>query len=596
MVQSKVLFRSAGIAVIIFELILAWVYYLERTTCFDSAWFSWLFVFNGYPTSFLGRYGALSTQVPPVLALHAGLGLSSVLRIYSLSAVLLPATIWWLVVFRLKDEAVGLAIALVMCVGMGLTFYYGSSELNQGLVWCLLTWALLRRLLRTRRTSVAWVLLMLANVWTSFHHPVLLIPTGYLCVMEWIRAGRPLDHRWAVLALCILGWFIIRIKLIAVNAYEQDRMPGITELLVPMKALNGLWSTQYLLEQLGRFKAYWVLSLVVLLATVQDRAWASGLWTLGWTLCSTWLVLVTDQEQRSPMMLENFYPMLSVAVCVHAALAMEGVGQASKRYRSWVIPLVIALALLQVFRAHQIVTDKVAYNERMTRSLARNGVRKAIMTSRVLPGPVVFNSWALAFETALVSAVHGPQHAVTIFAAPDPSAFMERSRVTGAFLGPTWEPVWFGSQNLRKRYFDLPDSGYTVITHAAAADAARPTRGSMELLGPEGVVVLPPSPVGYVTIRLRDLSGRGLQALDARGAATMLRTRVLPDAGDGIPVCDDRTPLERDLLPGHELMQGLIIGRPRTSGRYRVEVELEVAGRSTGIRTSFVAEARRFGL
>lgn len=591
MVQSKVLFRSAGIAVIIFELILAWVYYLERTTCFDSAWFSWLFVFNGYPTSFLGRYGALSTQVPPVLALHAGLGLSSVLRIYSLSAVLLPATIWWLVVFRLKDEAVGLAIALVMCVGMGLTFYYGSSELNQGLVWCLLTWALLRRLLRTQRSGAAWIWLMLANIWTSFHHPVLLIPTGYLCVMEWIRAGRPLDRRWAVLALCIFGWFIIRIELIAVNAYEQDRMPGITELLVPMRALKGLWSTQYLLEQLGRFKAYWVLSLVVLLSTVQNRAWAPGLWTLGWTLCSTWLVLVTDQEQRSPMMLENFYPMLSVAVCVHAALAMEGVGQALKGYRPWVIPLVIALALLQVFRAHQIVTDKVAYNERMTRSLARNGVRKAIMTSRVLPGPVVFNSWALAFETALVSAVHGPQHAVTIFAAPDPSAFMERSRVTGAFLGPEWEPVWFNTASLDREYFDLPDGPYTPITGPALTQVPYAGVGLMPC---RSAIVLPPWPRTQVELVLNVPPSCVLHALDSSGQPLQFHAILRREDGALVAECDDYTPFERD-VGGVDTM-GVIIGRPHEPGRYRVEVELEVAGRPTGIRTSFVAEARRFGL
>lgn len=66
--------------------------------------------------------------------------------------------------------------------------------------------------------------------------------------------------------------------------------------------------------------------------------------------------------------------------------------------------------------------------------------------------------------------------------------------------------------------------------------------------------------------------------------------------GWAAPATEDRTPHERDLPSGERHVQGLIVGRPHEPGRYRVEVELEVAGRPTGIRTSFVAEARRFGL
>jgi hypothetical protein len=166
----------------------------------------------------------------------------------------------------------------------------------------------------------------------------------------------------------------------------------------------------------------------------------------------------------------------------------------------------------------------------------------------------------------------------------------------GAFLGPTWEPVWFGSQNLRKRYFDLPDDGYTLITHRRYAGDPLPDESDVAMEPADTVVWMPPSPVAYTHIHMRSLNGMYVPALDEHGAAVMLVARTYAGDDDTTPLTEDRTPKDRDLRPGGTSIQGLIIGRPRSPGRFRVEVELEVAGRPTGIRTTFIAEARRFGL
>jgi hypothetical protein len=208
----------------------------------------------------------------------------------------------------------------------------------------------------------------------------------------------------------------------------------------------------------------------------------------------------------------------------------------------------------------------------------------------------VYSHWALAFETALISGIDGPTDAVTVFVDDDLSRYEAPMQARGAFLGPTWEPVWFGSQNLRKRYFDLPDEGYTLITHQRYAGDPHPGDKDVSLAPVEPEVWMPPSPVAYTHIRMRSHGGMYVPALNEHGTAVMLMARTYALDDETTPLTEDRTPMERDLRPGATFEQGLIIGRPHEPGRYRVEVELEVAGRPTGIRTSFVAEARRFGL
>lgn len=589
--------RLIGAVVLTGLLCLAWCYYLERTACFDSAWFSWLMIDSGMPTSALGRYASWTAQLLPVWLVHQEAPLSTVLLAYSICLMLVHVAIFLVIACGLRDERGAVALPITLVTGLHLMFYYGVSELNQGLSFTVLVWYLLRRTRKEEDRWWAWALaLVVLNAWTSFHHPVLLLPLMFIIGLEALRGAPWPQRRWWWLSAACVGWYAVRISLFTGSSYEQERMPGLADVLGNLGNLSELPSTRYLLSVWTKFKAFLLLLPITLLLLLRSRGWATLAWLVLWMAGTLLLILITDRNQGSPVLFENFYPLLALAVAVTFADKLADLQGRERRIGMVAFGGIAMLGLVQVERAHHPFTMKVEHAQHLTQQLHSDGVRKAIASNATLPWAVVWSHWAFAFETALISGIDGPTAATTVFVDNDITRYEQPMRATGALLGPTWEPVWFGSQNLRKRYFDLPDSGYTVIAHAAAADAARPTRGSMELLGPEGVVVLPPSPVGYVTIRLRDLSGRGLQALDARGAATMLRTRVLPDAGDGIPVCDDRTPLERDLLPGHELMQGLIIGRPRTSGRYRVEVELEVAGRPTGIRTSFVAEARRFGL
>lgn len=589
--------RLIGAVVLAGLLCLAWVHYLERTACFDSAWFSWLMIDSGMPTSALGRYASWTAQLLPVWLVHQEAPLGTVLRAYSICLMLVHVAIFLVIAYRLRDERGAVALPITLVSGLHLMFYYGVSELNQGLSFTVLVWCLLRRARGQEARWWTWaVALVMVNAWTSLHHPVLLLPLLFIIGLEALRGGAWPQRRWWWLSAACVGWYVVRIGLFTGSGYEQERMPGLADVLGNLGNLSELPSTRYLLTVWPKFKAFLLLLPITLLLLLRGRAWATLAWLVLWMAGTLVLILITDRRQGSPVLFENFYPLLALAVAVTFADKLADLQGRERRIGMAAFGGIAVLGLVQVERAHHPFTMKVEHAQHLTQQLHSDGVRKAIAPDAALPWAVVWSHWAFAFETALISGIDGPADAVTVFVDRELRRYEGPMQVPGAFLGPTWEPFWFGTGNLRKAYFDLPEGAYAPIAHRAATGEPAPVPGGLVVQGPEGPVVLPPSPVGYVTIRLRDLSGRGLHALDARGTWTMIRARVFPGVGDGPPVCDDRTPLERDLPPGHELVQGLIIGRPHEPGRYRVEVELEVAGRPTGIRTSFVAEARRFGL
>ena len=586
--------RTPGLLVLAVLLFLSWRHYLERTACFDSAWFSWLMIDSGGPVSALGRYASWTAQLVPVLLIHQEAPLEAVLRSYSLCLMLMHVAVFVVAAFALRDERAAVALPLTLVTGLHLMFYYGVSELNQGLSFTMLVWVLLRRALAAERHNVLWgIALALVSTWTSFHHPVMLLPLVYLLGLEALRTGAMPKRRWWVLCTVLLGWYVLRIKLLTVSSYEDARMPALGDVFQGIVQLADLGSTQYLLSVGLKFKPFILLLAATLVLLVQRRLWWRMAWLLAWLAGTMVLILVTDRDQRSPVLLENFYPLPAMAVAVtFADLLHASAGRTRTRLQVF-CTVVAALGLFQVERAHHGVSAKVEHARHLTRQLRDEGIRKAIGERSTLPWAVVYSHWAFAFETALISGIEGPAKAVTVFVDEDLHRYDVSMQEPGIFLGPTWEPRWFGTGNLRKAYFDLPSGAYVPITQRAAAGAGHPAQLSIE--GPAATVLLPPTPVGYATIRLKDAAGHGLRALDADGSPVTLRVRVFP-ANGGPALNDDRTPLERDLPPGRTLAVGVIIGRPRAPGRYRVEVELEVAGRPTGVRTSFPAEARRFGL
>ncbi len=564
-----------GLLVFGFQAFLAWRFHLERTATADSAFFSFLMLDSGGPVEALGRYGSYLAQLLPLALIHLKAPLAVVLKGYSLSFVLLDVTVFLVLALRLKDREAGIALPLVKTVAFHYTFYYGISELNQGLTLMVLAWALLKRFLDhgARRTGTGLAILAL-TVWSSFYHQLLVFPLAFVLALECVRLKLWRDRWFWATALVLLGWFAVRILFFTRSSYEAQRMPSVEELFHYGGTLSDLGSTQHLLRVFPKFKAFLLLVVITIGLAVRDRAFLLLAGTVIMSAGFLVLVLITDRDGASPNIYENYYTVQGFFWAVLFARLASSIERPG-----FLVPAiaagVLALGGLQIWRAHALLTAHVRYAERITDTLRARGAHKAIGHPLNFPWAYAWGEWPLAMETALVSAQRSPGEAATVFTSDDPARFDSVMTLPYTFLGPNWNPVWFTTDHFPKAQLHFPRQAYVPLNSVMpdsveARIAAKDIR--LELLTPE--LTLAHDRFTVAELRITNRSAETLGSILESGVPMRLAYHLLAPDGTMIQWEGFRTELEIDLPPGGSHVQGLVIERPLERGTYLLRIDL----------------------
>lgn len=551
----------------------AWKYYLERTACFDSAFFSWLLFDKGLPVSVLGRYGSWIPQLLPVTLIHMGASLETILRSYSMAFIAFHALIFAVLAFGLKDKKATYALPIVLTAGFHYMFYYGISELYQGLSLTLLLWALVTKAVEAAdpRELRTWVILAaLLNVWVSFYHQLLVLPLFFVLVIDAIPADRKRRLRLMWIGAVLLVWYVIRIKGMAASTYEESRMPKLDDMLQFSKDLGALNSTVYFLSVWTKFKALLLLMVVASGLAVWRRAWLQLVWTAAFTTGFMVLVLIVDRDGMSPVIYENYYPVIGL---VWVVLFLSIVPDTSSHLlRSSVLMLVCGLGLLQIHRGHYRISEKVAYAKRITAFQAEQGSRKSVVAYHNYPWTYALGHWPAGMESALCSSVQGPDRSGAIFVSDDVALLDTIMHRQDQFLGPSWAPTWFGLKKLDPRYFRFTmDVGYV---HANTWVPEFP-QNELVVTIPDGPYRLVPDRFTVIPIGLTNGSGSLMPSTRPDGVPCRMKYELRRSDGSVYQESSVFSDLETDIPPGSTYAQGLVIERPVDVGTYTVKARLE---------------------
>ena len=562
----------------------AWHYYLERTACFDSAFFSWLMIDAGEPISVLGRYGTWLPQLLPVALIELGQPLEFVLRSYSISFILFHGLVFYLIAFRLKDGPATLAFPLTLTAAFHYMFYYGISELYQGLSLTVLLWVLLRRAWSVG-SSMWWsVGVFLLNVIISFYHQLLVLPLVFLLVYVALEDGRWRDRKVWVLSGALVLWYLLRIALMTKSSYEEARMPKMADFLTYPFRLKELNSTVYFLMVWTKFKALLLILAVGAGMAVINRSWVRSIWAVAFSIGFIVLILIVDRDGMAPVIYENYYPVVGLVWCIF--FATEAVAMAGRwtRFIIGTAALASALGLLQIHRGHYRLSDRVEYAQRITAYQAQHGARKSLVRFDNYPWTYALVHWAVGFESVLCSAVEGPRKAATIFVSDKVALLDTIVSDKQQFLGPDWEPLWFGIPNLEKRYFDLPtDIGYTW----ANTNDPDPQLEFLRIKGPEKPYRMVPDRFTVVPITLYNSGSQRFASCGQNGKPLQFTYELMRQDGTVYQESGIRSSMETDLIPGSFYDQGLVIERPVVNGRYTVHARLMFEGERSGPEVVF---------
>jgi hypothetical protein len=565
----------------------AWTFYLERTACFDSAFFSWLLIDVEVPVSVLGRIGSWIPQVLPVALIRHGSSLELVLRSYSMSLFGVHVLVFAVLVLWSRDRKAIYALPVMLTAGFHYMFYYGISELYQGLSLTVLLWVLLRRAAGALTTpTFRWygLIAVLLSIWISFYHQLLILPIGFLLVNELIPRDRKGRQRIVLLGLIIGVWFVVRIKTMGTSSYEQSRMPSFSDLIHYGGQWCSLNSTIYLLMVWTKFKAMILLVTVAFVAGLWRRAWLHTAWTLLFSVLFLLLVLVVDRDGMASTIYENYYPVLGLVWVVHLLTVLDGMSLWEVRLRKGVFLSVCMLGLLQIYQGHFRMSAKVAYNQRLTSFWHQQDRSKLLVSASNYPWNYTLGEWALGMESALTSAIQGPQATATMFVSLEQTLLDTIGPKKEQFLGPTWSPLWFGIPALDQRYFNLPtDTGYISVNTCSKGFPYE----QLELRPPSTPIRLGPDRYTVIPILIHNPTAMLMPSCTERDSPVRLSYRLfLPDGteylkGGGLSA------LETDIPPGMTYQQGLVMERPKEHGRYWVIADVVVDGQTFGKYATF---------
>lgn len=440
--------------------ILALLHWRERVVHVDSALQIFKWVQNGGVEVEAHRYTAVLPQLVVKLFRLMGAPLPMLLATASAMHVLVSWSIYALAAHMLRVPWVAAAAAMAAVLCTRLTFYGIVLEANYLTSYPFLLAAVVAGpLVQGTRGSMA--LAMAALLMVLLVHPLGFLVAGYVLLV--LALTHP-SVRIACVALAgvALLWGIVGRSLLPPSGYES----GLYDAALKGWGDPASWSASPALDFLVRhswrdtalYLPAWALLALTIVVLLGRRAWHLAIVVGAGSVGLVMLNIVTYQQGETAMMMEkNFLPLAALI----ALPLMHEVARRHPRTRVAAF-LGFALVLFVQFRvisfASRPVGERYAAIERLVHDQRELGVTKAIVPPDELSRRGIGVTWALPFETLLVSALEGREQQVTAVSADHASGI---ERTTGLYLMP-WT-MDLPLDRLDGRYFIPAEGPYRYL-------------------------------------------------------------------------------------------------------------------------------------
>jgi hypothetical protein len=558
-------------------LYISWTFFKERVLAFDPSFFSFLMIDQKDFSIALGRWGSVFSQILPLLALKSHCSLITFLRLFSIAPIINYFIIFLVITLGLKNYRAAVVLMLSLCLAFRHAFYYTTAELYLGIALSVLIWALIapeNGYSSKRNKNIATIATLLLVYVCSYLHQLTLFTIVFVIAAEMLGSKRLKDKQlWLLLGITVV-WYLIRIYLLTSSDYEKEKMPSAAVFIEQIPNLRYLPSTIYFKH--FAFKQMWPLFLAFCIGWIyllKIKNWLYFIFLPVYSIGFLILILITYYKGESPLMYENYYTLFGLFAGLPLVYVLFENFTLS---RSIIISAIfIAVSTIGIYKAHAILTKRVEYLDRLVSYGKTRPGKKFMISTRNFPWQVGWVHWAVPFETALYSALEGPDNARTFFVAEDMNEYNDLINKENIFLGPSWAVTWFGSDKLNPDYFHFPSTGYEKLSTEQTDTTFHEQEFNKNniLINPvKDIYYSDPDSFVVVPIKITNLLGKKLCSTAAGEHPTYLSYHVYDQDRKLIRADGKRTPLEVDIL--NEYVQGLEVILPEKKGDYTIVVDL----------------------
>lgn len=455
--QIQIIGCFCFIASFIFSLL----FYKERTVFTDIAFHIFQITKDGSFAIQNNRFGAVFTQLIPLLAVKIGASLNTVMLLYSLSFIIYYFIIFCICVFLLKQSRHGLLLILFLVLFTSHTFYWIQSELPQGLAFIILIFAIYTRYEDEISANAIWrICFAVLIMFLAFFHPLLIVPLFFILTYLWLkRTQRSVMIYYVLLLSLFLFTTFVKSVIFPTSGYEASALSGLGNFIRLFPDYLNLYSNKNFLENCIRL--YYFIPLVFLLNCIyylKNKFLREFLLLSILFVGYLMLVNISYFEVKMDFYIENLYLPLTIIILV--PFIFEVLPSYPEVYRTTIIFIIIAVGFIRIYSTGNIYSSRLTWQQNL---LDKNPDKKMFIDSKVVPMDTLITAWGTPYEFWLLSTAETGNSA-SVFVVQDSiqNFFNYLPENNTAFF--TFEKYEYAELNDGK-YFNFNDtSRYKIIT------------------------------------------------------------------------------------------------------------------------------------
>ena len=379
-------------------------FYKERAFFLDLSFVLYLVIKDNSLPIQVNRFVSFFTQGAAYTAMKLGLPLENIAQLYSLSFVVFQFLIFLIILKLVKDKATALGLVLFNTLMMTHSFYWTANELMQGMAILFLFFGLLNKSLSAsnRKKYLIHIVSLGALITCCFAHPLLNIPLAFGLIFFMLRQPKKVKTFGAYFVLLILIYFF-KLKFFS-NYYDNAAMSGVANFF----DLYPNYYTESMQSFFGYLiKDYCFLSLALIGCTIfylLEKKFLRLTLVLLASVLFALLINVTYAKGAHQFYLEALYHPLAVFVIL--PLVFDVLPNIKRKNLVLTgISVVILVGIFRIYNAHDLYTERLEWNRNLLAKSRALGKDKIVLLDKELPKETVMLSWAMAYETWIMSTI-----------------------------------------------------------------------------------------------------------------------------------------------------------------------------------------------
>lgn len=436
------------------QLFFAGIFYKERTIFTDIAFHLFQIIKNENFAIQNNRFGAVCTQIFPLLALKLNLSLQQITFVYSEAFVVFYFLIFIVIIKCFKNLSVALAWLGFNTVMVTHTFYWIQSELPQGMSFAFLYFALLDNILKKESIpNYFFPLAFIILVIVCFTHPLLVFAEIFVLLFFILNyKNKRKLIQWNI--LLVVGFYITK-SIFFKTAYDNTAMGGLKNIRLLFPNYFTITSNanffKYLLHD---YYLLLLLSVFMFAFYIRQQQYRKLVLVACFFLGYLFIVNISYPDGTNQYYIENQYLILSVFLFI--SFAFDVIPTINYKYLLIGFSFVAVISLIRIYNAHELYTTRLNWNRQFLAKTAALENKKLIVNKDNVPMDILMANWSSSFEFWLLSTIENDTSRSIIII--DNKDEITWQKGYNKIFVTKWDTPEYSTLN--KKYFNFTDTSY----------------------------------------------------------------------------------------------------------------------------------------